>query len=298
MSIKFEKNIRLNFTSESKGKYLQPEIYDCALMNLESWSSRRSFGRFWHIYFNSRAGASVLFNNCKYSFNSKHVYLIPAHTLFAASLENPVIHFYIDFTIGGFFSNLKYGIYEFPAECVKSLLPKFISSESQEMREAIAFSIIWHYLVLLPEEAFVSPDRKKFDPRIRRAIEIMESNIGVVNDISTICRRIGMTPNSFYLLFKRETNKNPRTFLMELRIGRANFLLANTNETIDEIAEATGFANRYHFSKYYKKHTGKTPVKNRLENNFFPASEPAEDTSTEAKVSELKAPELKASKDE
>lgn len=264
MSLKLEKNIFLQWRQEEERQPLHLDIFQSAYLNLTDWTSNRSFGNFWHLYWNARSGASVHFEGRNYPLNSKHVFLIPGHTLFSTKLVRPVPHFYVDFTVNSHFRNLKRGIYILPVEYMKERLPFFIRSETFQERKVLLYSLIWHYLSLVRREDFQEPEAKKMDPRIAKAIEIMENEMGSVNLIAKVCRRVNMSPNSFYLLFKRETNKTPLWFLTQLRLGRASYLLEHTDESIDEIALATAYSDRYHFSKRYKQKTGFTPVQYRI----------------------------------
>ena len=263
MTLKLPKDIYLQWGQEEEDQPLQLDIYQSAYLNLTDWTSSRSFGNFWHLYWNARGGASVECEGHRYPLNSRHVFLIPAHTLFSTRLSRPVPHFYVDFTINSHFRSLKHGIYTMPVEYMKEMLPKFIRSETSPARKTVLYSLIWHYLAQLPQTDFHPSETRTLDPRIANAIEIMEKEIGTLNAVGTICKRVKMSQNQFYLLFKRETNKTPQFFLSQLRMARAAYLLEHTDESIDEIALATAFADRYHFSKRFKQKTGMTPVQYR-----------------------------------
>ncbi|MBR2365475.1 MAG: helix-turn-helix transcriptional regulator [Lentisphaeria bacterium] len=263
MKLTPRENISLKQANAHQKKLGVPEIFDCGFLRLSDWTSSRSFGSFWHIYWNSAAGASVIFGDRKYVFKSNTVYLIPAHTLFSTLLTRPLWHFYIDFSIGGEFERVKKGIYEFPADYLKEILPRFIKTETPEHRVRMIPDLIWHFLARLPEDVFEKPEKKKIDSRIERAIKIMENNVGSINTVADVSSKVGLSPTSFYQLFKKATNKNPNHFLTHLRIGQAEFLLVNTNASIDEIASSVGFADRYHFSKRFKQFENMTPVQYR-----------------------------------
>ncbi|MBO4303575.1 MAG: helix-turn-helix transcriptional regulator [Lentisphaeria bacterium] len=256
-------NISIKQVNLLQKKLGVPEIFDCGFLRLDDWTSSRSFGSFWHLYWNSSAGAGVTFEGKRILFRSKTVYLIPAHTLFSTALTKPLWHFYIDFSLGGDFELVKKGIYEFPADYLREVLPRFVAAEEPEHRTRMILDLVWHHLAALPEEAFEKPETKRIDSRIARAIRIMENNLGSINTVSEVCAKVGLSPTNFYLLFKKETNKKPNSFLTHLRLGQAQFLLVNTNASIDEIASSVGFADRYHFSKRFKQFVGVTPVQYR-----------------------------------
>jgi YesN/AraC family two-component response regulator len=52
-----------------------------------------------------------------------------------------------------------------------------------------------------------------------------------------------------------------------MRIDRAKELLATTDMSIREIAEAVGYADQNYFSRMFRKFTGLSPSSYKLENN-------------------------------
>lgn len=257
--IKPNEEIFLRRGEEDEKQQLKLDIIQCSLMYLDNWTSNHSFGNFWHLYWNSRSGASVFFEGKHINLTSKHVYLIPAYTLFSTRLTGPVNHFYVDFTVNSHFENMKKGIYVLPVDFMLEKLSLFRNCRSN-MRMTIVNSLVWYYLSLIGEENFTGPDEKKLDPRVARAIAIMEKDLSAADVIGNICRKIAICPAKFYQLFKKETGKTPAQFFTELRLERATNLLSHTNESIDDIARQTGFANRYHFSRRFKEKTENTPA--------------------------------------
>lgn len=78
--------------------------------------------------------------------------------------------------------------------------------------------------------------------------------------------------NSSYLsyLFKQTTGTGLSDYITEVRIDRANYLLANSGDTISSIAEQTGFDTAQYFSYVYKRRMGVTPSDYRI-NHTSPA---------------------------
>jgi AraC family transcriptional regulator len=52
----------------------------------------------------------------------------------------------------------------------------------------------------------------------------------------------------------------PYRWQLDARIRRAQLLLINTNTSLDDVAEATGFADAVHFGRTFRKLTGATPA--------------------------------------
>ena len=60
-------------------------------------------------------------------------------------------------------------------------------------------------------------------------------------------------------LFKKELGQKPSEYINGVRISIAKTMLTETNLNITEIAEKTGFASVYYFSKVFKQITGHAP---------------------------------------
>ena len=52
----------------------------------------------------------------------------------------------------------------------------------------------------------------------------------------------------------------PYRWQLDARIRRAQALLIDTNASLDDVAEATGFADAVHFGRTFRKLTGATPA--------------------------------------
>ena len=67
-------------------------------------------------------------------------------------------------------------------------------------------------------------------------------------------------PNYLSNVIKAKTGKPIGTWITEKTIAEAKSLLQNSSVSIKEIAYRLGFAESAHFSNYFRKHAGSTPV--------------------------------------
>ncbi|GAA4445937.1 AraC family transcriptional regulator [Nibrella saemangeumensis] len=79
--------------------------------------------------------------------------------------------------------------------------------------------------------------------------------------LEEIAEVANVSPNSFCRYFKSRTRKTYSQFLLELRIGHACRLLLEGKLSIAQVCYESGFNNFSNFNKYFKEHTGLSPLK-------------------------------------
>jgi AraC-like DNA-binding protein len=92
--------------------------------------------------------------------------------------------------------------------------------------------------------------------RCREYIEAHYSDHGNVADLAK-----ASNVSSAYLsrLFQRYSNEKPYQFLLRLRMAHAGNLLVATGRSIQEVADASGFQDPFHFSHRFKQYFGVSP---------------------------------------
>ncbi len=83
-----------------------------------------------------------------------------------------------------------------------------------------------------------------------------------LEDISEIAN---ISPNSFCRYFKSRTRKTYTQFINEIRVGNACKLLIEDKINVKQICYESGFNNFASFHKFFKKITGKSPLKYQKE---------------------------------
>jgi transcriptional regulator GlxA family with amidase domain len=98
---------------------------------------------------------------------------------------------------------------------------------------------------------------------LMRAIALMEATIEDPWPPARIATEIGISTRQLERLFGRYLTSTPRTYFMEMRLHRARNMLVQTEQSVTEIAMATGFRSASHFSRVYRGHFGKSPLAQR-----------------------------------
>ena len=119
--------------------------------------------------------------------------------------------------------------------------------------------LIYHYLAKIGESDFLEPEEQIMSPGIKKAVEGMNSHLKSPLSNNELCRKAGLSRNLFYELFRKEMGMTPGRYLLNMRMEFARRKLIYSNETIDDIAASSGYADRFHFSKAFKKFYGFPP---------------------------------------
>lgn len=77
--------------------------------------------------------------------------------------------------------------------------------------------------------------------------------------VADMADRAGLSASRFSALFRLHVGCSPYRYLRRLRVSLGGELLAETDLTLEAIAQHAGFANAQHFSKAFRQETGETP---------------------------------------
>lgn len=105
-----------------------------------------------------------------------------------------------------------------------------------------------------------SKQAAKLSPKqLKDALLILEANMPHRVSLDALASQAGLSPSYYNRAFKASTGLAPYQWQLQARIQRAQALLLSQKTSLDDIAEATGFADAVHFSRMFRKLTGVTP---------------------------------------
>lgn len=228
------------------------------------WMFRNVFSPFWRLMYNFKRGHRVLFEGREYPVEPGHIMLIPDHRLFHCQGRLPVPTLWMAFNCARVLN---------PAHAAPILLPPHPAEKEllrllvQDFTRATApghREPIFHHSLALLHIVLNRPElhwATRLEPAgFLRAVRHVEDHHAEPLRVSNLARQAGMTSRGLAKAFQRHRGLSPARYLAQIRIREAAHLLANTAATLEEIAERTGFPNRYHFSRVFKKITGEPPA--------------------------------------
>ncbi|GAA4455151.1 helix-turn-helix transcriptional regulator [Nibrella saemangeumensis] len=99
--------------------------------------------------------------------------------------------------------------------------------------------------------------------RIRQYEELLEDQFLTVREVNAYAAQMGLTPNHLNHICKKVLNKTASQLLHERLVIEAQRLLIHTTQSIKEIGFHLGFEDPSYFVRFFRKHTGTTPIKFR-----------------------------------
>jgi transcriptional regulator GlxA family with amidase domain len=114
-----------------------------------------------------------------------------------------------------------------------------------------------------PEQAPALAFARPREPRLARALGIMEAHMADPLPVERIARQAGVSPRHLQGLFHTHLGTSPAEHYRALRLALARRLLIETTRPALEIAAAAGFASAASFARAYRRLHGESPSETR-----------------------------------
>ncbi len=102
------------------------------------------------------------------------------------------------------------------------------------------------------------------DEKVALGIRFIKTHLSTKITNEQIARHVGLSKTVFQNRFTAATELSVHQFILKLRLDRATQLLTDTNLSIAEVADRSGFRHQEYLGHVFKKHIGKTPRQVRL----------------------------------
>ena len=111
---------------------------------------------------------------------------------------------------------------------------------------------------LLTSDSYKNISESRNDERLQKVINFITENFYREISLKELAEISFMTTNSFCRYFKERTNKTAFEFIREFRISKACQMIINSNKTISQICDDTGFNSFSSFNRVFKSVKGIT----------------------------------------
>lgn len=219
---------------------------------------------FYRLYYNFTPGAAIVYQGRRYELVPENIYLLPRMTskdMFVASMERPFRQFYIHFQLAdnlpGFHQVVVLPVVSQTIELINHYVRVAELPEARHLRGLLAQTILNQTLLRLPDNCFMLGF--KGDHRIKEVCEIISASPEKHLSNDELARIAGMSRNGFVRRFTSVIGESPQHYCRRKRVELACELFNAGWKDIDKVAEKSGFADRYHFSRIFKQISGSPP---------------------------------------
>jgi len=233
------------------------------------WNYERVSAPYWCLYWNRKPGASIVVGPRRIALKPSAVVLVAPHTVFSTSNRGHCDQLFVHFQLITPHVGLKPQAYVVSAdECLEALLQKIVLVLNRSESVRWEFSLLARALVELSLSRVIDRNLAlpEMDPRIQAAVAYIGEHINASLSNADLARQAGMSLSAFMRLFREQVGHAPHNYLALKRVEKACIMLHHSESSIKQIAEETGFCDRYHFSRVFKLRQGMGPAEFRARN--------------------------------
>lgn len=120
-------------------------------------------------------------------------------------------------------------------------------------------------LAKLLESAAITPSKNSGNTIFNKFVDLLNQEKRLTNKVNQYASLLHITPQNLNAICRKEMEKSAGEILSEYIINEAKRLLLYTDFTVSEITDKLDFKDNSHFSKYFKRNVGNTPIGFRKE---------------------------------
>lgn len=105
-----------------------------------------------------------------------------------------------------------------------------------------------------------------FDHRMMQIQQYIDANHPTIENVQSLAGQFYLSREHFARAFKKFSGYSPMEYLLHTRLYHAQLLLTNTEESIADICEQTGFRDPNNFIRQFKRMYGDPPMAFRKKN--------------------------------
>jgi len=105
----------------------------------------------------------------------------------------------------------------------------------------------------------LAQDLEITDPRIQRALVVLESQSARNPSIRDLARSLGLSERHFLRLFQAHVGTSPKDYLVDLKLRAAVWMLRNTRKSVTSIAYSSGFSSGASLADHCRRRLNQSP---------------------------------------
>jgi len=237
------------------------EILSAAYISLHDWSRATPYRPFWRLYWAREDRIAWIHHHRQVFLGPDRIVAVAPHTRIDRGLigDGACRHLHLHALFGEPVDRLRDQVQVIPFDAaLHALVEPVVDVTNRVWREARA------QLRVLPLATAIAarldlPSDQAQDPLVADCCAFIEEHLAERCPNEVLAALAGRSVNQLLRRFKAVTGLTPQTWLRHQRLERAAIMLEQGEATIEDIAEACGFADRSHLTRRFSQHFGVGP---------------------------------------
>jgi len=237
-------------------------IHEAGCLRYRDWNHHAIVSPYWRLHYNFRSGNSVLCDRVAYPLHPGVAVLTPAGVRIDTSGPQVRLHTWIHFTPTRGYRLPQRAPISVPLTAFLRSLLRAVAAEFRPDPVSANAARLHHLSQALLHGVFAGIDPglyrslpAELGSLLHRIEEHPEDDLTLV----ALARLAGKSRSRFAVWFKAAVDETPAQYVQKLRIRIAATRLGFGEESVEQIAAATGFANRQHFTRVFSSLMGIGP---------------------------------------
>ena len=228
------------------------------------WIFPNTVSPFWRFYYNFDPGHDVVYRTHTIPLVPENIVLIPDHQVFDSRGMGPVRHFWMNFRLD---LTLKDGdsvvlpVKAHELERIEKISNLILGDDPRKRFKVLHESSALLHSVFTRDE--IPWNDHSRSPNALKIASYVGTHYAEPLDVTQLARIAGISTRRLSEIFQHEYHMSVPRFIARVRTREAARMLENTTLSIEEIAELTGFPNRYYLTRVFTRITGKPPARYR-----------------------------------
>jgi AraC-like DNA-binding protein len=249
------------------------------VIDARSWTLQNVQDAFWRFYVNSDDGAALELageaSGERYELAAGQLYFVPAGVRFNTSTRAPVEHLYVHLDVLGMARAATQALFGGP---VRVPPDAHLQREARELAlatgddeppsllaqcraKALLYGALAAYLADLPPERLRRYEQlAQAQAPVLPALQEIEARLAEPLSNAHLARLCHLSEDYFIRLFRSCVGQSPVRYIQAQRVRRAAQRLLFSADSIEAVAAASGFGNRFYFSRVFARHLGVAPA--------------------------------------
>jgi AraC-like DNA-binding protein len=254
-------------------------LFDARCITIdENWNAQEVQNSFWRFYFNNSDGAALDLQSGLYPLHKGQIYFVPAGVRFSCRNTQRIQHFYVHFDLLGLPSVALRELFGSPVQVhASSALQRSTSRLAHDLRtlnkarttdiswqcriKSMIYEALWTYL---SSASLGTVERLRQLTQahvpVLPAIQHIENNLSQPISNAELAQLCFLSEDYFIRRFRECVGQSPSQYIRERRVTMAAQQLLFSSASIEDVASATGFGNRFYFSRVFTRQMGVSPA--------------------------------------